>query len=137
MVCASGTSVPQSLPRLRLGALPREGAPGVGAFTASAAGVPAVLPIVQPLGAEGSGVMVAALSLDWLSAHLATLRRPTPGTIIVADRDGRQLAGSPPDPAQIGRLLAADMAPLVGAAAPATIGADRERTPRGHRLRTR
>ena len=73
--------------------------------------------MVQSLGGERGGTVMVALRLDWLNAHLATLRHPNPGTIVVADRDGRELGRMPPDPARIGRQLAPEMASLGSAPA--------------------
>jgi signal transduction histidine kinase/CheY-like chemotaxis protein len=77
----------------------------------------AVLPFCLPftLASGRRAVVSLGLSLEWLSAHLGSLKRPPDSIIGVADRDGISV-GRFPDPGNsAGKPLSADILPFINA----------------------
>jgi signal transduction histidine kinase/CheY-like chemotaxis protein len=100
----------------------------VGHYTSAPHGG-AFLPITQSIPAaragagSGAAAIVAAVDLDWLDRHLASLwRSRTPllpgGTVAVTDWDGTILARYPQDPTWLGRMLPDAALKLVGESSP-------------------
>ncbi len=59
------------------------------------------------------GVIIAALSLDWLGAHLGEIRRTSESVILVSDRDGVTLARFPDHDRYVGRNVPPEQLPLL------------------------
>lgn len=118
MVCS--TDLPaHAINPTRLSALARVSslAPSfqVGSFLPAANGHGGVLPFSMPLRSSDGrhGVIIAALSLDWLGAHLGELKRNGGSVTIIADRTGVILARYPENDRNVGRAIPPEQLPLL------------------------
>jgi signal transduction histidine kinase/CheY-like chemotaxis protein len=90
----------------------------VGTYLPKAGERAAMLPFCLPFTMESGGhaVVIVGLSLDWLGAHLAGLKRPAESTIGIADRNGVTVAREPEHDKFVGRLFPPAVSPYINAA---------------------
>jgi signal transduction histidine kinase/CheY-like chemotaxis protein len=90
----------------------------VGTYLPPAGKRAAMLPFCLPFTIDSGGhaVVIVGLSLDWLSAHLASLKRPADSTIGIADRNGVTVAREPDHDKFVGKLFPPPVRPYINAA---------------------
>ena len=85
-----------------------------GLYLADPALPPGLLPYAQTIRrGAASRVVVVALRLDWLNAHIQSISRMPDSRIVVADRAGTILAHAPANPPRLGKPMRADSRALL------------------------
>ena len=90
----------------------------IGLYTPPQGGHGAMLPFYLPFTAENGtshGIVMAGLSLQWLTEHLMDFKRPSGSTVGIADRAGTTLLRLPNNANSVGMPLPPDAMALIHA----------------------